>query len=282
MSPAALAAGGAGACAVGATWELLATIERSGSEAALARLLRPLRRPGRAATAAEARRLARTAAVALFGAGWLLFGLLPGLALAAGGPWGVRRLLAARAARWRAAVAAQTALVARALADALVGGHSVRGAIEQAARHGGVVGPARELLAGAAAQLAAGSRTEVVLERLRATVDHPSWDTLTAAILLARDTGGDLAGLLRSLATAAERARQEEGDARAAVAQARLTARIVAGLPLVAAGLAELAQPDLLATVLGDPRSLALLCLAVVLQAGAMLAIRRIVTGVAR
>jgi len=248
----------------------------------VAGLLRPLRRPGTAASPAEARRLAATAVVALLAGGWLVAGPLAGLALAAGGPWAVRRLLAARAARWRAAAAAQAPLAARALADALVGGHAVRGAIVQAARHGGLDGPARQVLGETAARLEAGARTEDALAHLHAAVRDPRWTTLTAAILLARDTGGDLAALLRALAEAAERARQEEGDARAAVAQARLTARIVAALPLVAAGLAELADPGLLPAVASDPRSLALLLAAAVAQLTSMLAIRRIVQGVGR
>ena len=132
------------------------------------------------------------------------------------------------------------------------------------------------MLADAAAGLAAGDTTEHVLERMRATVDDPAWNTLVAAILLARDTGGDLCALLRSLAGAAEAARREEADARAATAQARLTAGIVAALPIGGAVLAELASPGLLTRVLADPRSAALLVLSVLVQGGALLLVRRI------
>lgn len=276
MTGAAVVAGVAGACAVGATWELLATVERTRASERMTRLLAPLRRPQHAATATEQRRLARTAVGVLLAAGWLLAGLLPGVLLAVAAPWLVRRLLRLRRGRWRARAAQESAAVARALADALAAGHSVRGAIAQVAAHGGVGPAAGDVLADAAAGLAAGDTTEHVLERMRATVDDPAWNTLVAAILLARDTGGDLCALLRSLAGAAEAARREEADARAATAQARLTAGIVAALPIGGAVLAELASPGLLTRVLADPRSAALLVLSVLVQGGALLLVRRI------
>ena len=56
----------------------------------------------------------------------------------------------------------------------------------------------------------------------------PAWDTIVAAILLQRDAGGDLAGLLRSIAAGLEEAARVEADARSATAQARFTAWLVA------------------------------------------------------
>lgn len=276
MSAAVVLAGAGGACAVAATWEILASVERTTPVAAAERLLGPFRRPGTIASADEHRRLGRTAAMVLLGAGWLFAGPLVGIGLAAGAPWLVRRALAARRSRWRAGAAAAAPTVARALADALAGGHSVRGALVQASRYGGITGPAADVLAIAVRGLAAGDRTDAVLERMRTTVRDPGWNTLVAAILLARDTGGDLAALLRSLAGAGEQARRDEADARAATAQARLTAGIVTALPLGAAVLAELADPGMFAELLTDPRSASLLALALAAQAGALVAVRRI------
>src|SRR4051794_24355785 len=116
MSLAALLAAGAGASAVGATWEILASVERTKAAAVATRLVAPLRRPGTAPTPAEQRRLARTAVAVLLAAGWLLLGPLVGIALALAGPWMVGWVLRARRARWRAAAAEQSAPVARALA----------------------------------------------------------------------------------------------------------------------------------------------------------------------
>jgi tight adherence protein B len=57
-----------------------------------------------------------------------------------------------------------------------------------------------------AAGLALGEPTEVALERLRGRARSRAWDTLVAALMLQREAGGDLAGLLRRLAAALEAA----------------------------------------------------------------------------
>jgi tight adherence protein B len=99
---------------------------------------------------------------------------------------------------------------------------------------------------------------------------------MVAAILLQRDAGGDLATLLRDLAGSAEAAARQERDAEAATAQARFAARLVVGLPAAAAVLAELASPGLVASLLANPVSLWLTALAVLLQAAALVAVRRL------
>jgi tight adherence protein B len=270
-------AGLAGAFAVAAAWEALAALERHRAAATAAGVLAPLRRArreGRAPSTSERRRLALVAAATLLGAGWLLSGLLAGLALAAAGPWVTAAVVRARRRRYRSEVASGAAATARALADALGAGHSVRSALGAAA--GGVPGAAGTELRAAAGALDLGEPTEEVLERLRARAQARSFDTITAAILLQRDAGGDLAAVLREVAGALDDAQRLEHDARAATAQARFTGLLVAGLPLGAAGLAELADPGRMAGLLGNPLSAWLLMGAVGLQAGSILAIRRL------
>ena len=121
------------------------------------------------------------------------------------------------------------------------------------AAEGGVPGAAGAELRAAARALALGARTEDVLERMRARAGAPAWDTIVAAILLQRDAGGDLAGLLRSIAGGLEDAARVEADARSATAQARFTAWLVALLPVGAAVLAELADPGYVVTLLRAP-----------------------------
>ena len=70
------------------------------------------------------------AAVTLLAAGWLLAGPAAGILLGAVGPAAVGPVLAARRRRWRRALGEGVPGVARALADALAGGHSIRGALE--------------------------------------------------------------------------------------------------------------------------------------------------------
>jgi len=266
VSGAVLLAFGSGVAAVLAAWEAVGAIDAR----VLARWLAPLRRDGEP-SGEERRRLALVGAGTLLAGGWLVAGPLPGLVAAAAGPWLAGRVLAVRRSRRRAALARAAAPVARSLADALSAGRSVSGALV-AAGHAG--GPADVRAAAAAVVL--GEPVDAVLERLRRRARDPAWDTLVAAILLQRDAGGDLAGLLRDLAERLEEARRTEADARSATAQARFTAWLVAALPAGAAVLAELGSPGWLASLAAEPLTAALLVLSLALQLVAVLVIRRV------
>jgi tight adherence protein B len=277
VTRAVLAAAFAGGAGVLGAWEALGAADAAGLPGRLAGALVPLRRAGREGrepSALERRRLGLVAAGVLLAAGWLLAGPLLGLGLAALGPALALQAVRMRRARWRAALAEDAPLVARALADAVGAGHSVRGALSEAAR--GLPGLVGAELRGAARELELGARTEDVLERLRVRAGGQEWDTLAAAILLQREAGGDLAGLLRGLAEAQEEAVRLTRDARAATAQARFTGLLVCGLPLGGAALAQLASPGVLGKVLSEPLPATLTVLAVGLQVGSLLAIRRL------
>ncbi len=277
MSTAVIAAALAGGGAVLAGWELIGWAQAASLPRRLAAVMAPLRETGgEAVTLAERRRLVLLLAVTLLGAGGLVGGLLPALAAGAAGPWLVGRALAMRRARWRRAMADGGAVAARASADALAGGHSVRGAIGEAAGAGGA-GPAVDgELRRARSSMALGARTEAVLGSLRDRAGCATWDTLVAAILLQREAGGDLAALLRDLAADLEAVRRVQADARAATAQARFTAGTVAVLPVLAAVLAELAAPGTLAKIAAEPVALVLAAGAGVLQVAGVLVVRRL------
>ena len=271
-SSAALMAAAAAGCGVAAAWDLLALVE----DAAPRRLLAPLLAAGRRGpSTAERRRLAIVAAGTLFAAGWLMFGLLSGVVLAAAAPAAVRKAIAWRRARWRAELAAGAGTAARALADALAGGHSIRGAIGEAAF--GLPGAIGDELRRASRALALGERTDAVLAELRERARDRSWDAIVAAIALQRTSGGDLARLLRDLARAIEERLRTEADARAATAQSRMTAWIVAALPAGAAGIAELADPSALGTLFATGPSTALAVAAVICEVAGVLVVRAVV-----
>jgi tight adherence protein B len=253
-----LLAAAAAALAVWGAWEALGVVEQAAPARALARALAPLQlagRAGREPTVPERRRLAWLGAGALLASGWLVVGPVVGLGLAAAGPALVGKMVAARRRRWRRALAECVPAIARALADALTGGHSVRGGLQELARSGALPGPAAGELRAAGRRLALGEPTEDVLEHLRRRAADPAWDTLVAAVLLQRRAGGDLAALLRSVAVSCEQARRVEADARGLTAQARATARLVAGFPVAGLVLGELLLPGALGALAGDPRS---------------------------
>lgn len=283
MSPAVALAAGAAIAAVGAAWSAIGAAEHGlaslvvaiGPDGRLGRALAPLR-ADRDASESERRRLLALAAAALLGAGWLLAGPPAGLALAAAAPLLASRALAARRRRRREALADAAPAVARAIADALGAGHSIRGSLREAARCGGLERPVAGELQAVAAALALGEPTERVLERWRARAAQPAYDALIAAIMLQREAGGDLARLLRDLAAALEEHVRARADARALTAQARFTAQVVAALPLVAALLAELGRPGYLVALLANPLGGALVSVSAILQLAAWIAVRRI------
>jgi tight adherence protein B len=237
---------------------------------ALVRLGREGRDPG----ARERRRLLVVGALVALLAGTAVLGPLAGLALAAVGPWTAARILRARRERYRRAVDAGVAQMAVAIADALAGGHSLRGAIEESARS--LDGAAGHELRRAAAELAAGATTDAALESMRARAGSSRLDTLVAACLLQRRAGGDLARLLRESARAMEEQARLEGDVRAATAQARFTGLLVALLPLGGALLAELASPGWFAGLWSSFLTLWLVGIALVLHVVAAVLMRRL------
>ena len=283
MSAAALLAGLAGICAVLAGWEAIVAADERHLAGSIRGWLAPaldVVRSGREPTSPERRRLMALGALSLFGAGWLLAGPWIGLGLGAAAPWVARRAVDMRRRRWAVAVAAGAPAVARAIADALAGGHSVRGALSAAAHDGAVAGPAGEELRLAAAALELGQRTDDALRALARRNSsqqlHGPLDTVVAAVLLQRDAGGDLAALLRDLAGALEQRGRVLADARSATAQARFTALLVTGLPAAALALGELAQPGFLLALCSSALPAAMVAVALVLQAVAFVCVRRI------
>lgn len=276
MSAPALAFGAAVA-GLGGAWDLLVAAERGRAVEWLAAIVRGVTRAGRVEvepTSAERRRLALVVAGGLLAGGWLVAGPLAGGGLALAAPVGAAAIVRARRRRYAGAVRRGASAAALAIASALGAGKSVRGALADAARD--LDGPAGHELRRAVRALELGEPTEAVLERVRRTAGGGPWDTLTAAIMLQRDAGGDLGGLLRGLAASLDAAERAEDDARAATAQSRLTARLVAGLPLTAALLAELASPGFVRGLLADPLSALLTLAAAALQLASIVAIRRL------
>lgn len=279
MSVAVLLAGLAGMAAVGAGWEALHALDRGTLTARLHQAVAPLvlaGRTGRTPTQREHVRLAVLGALVLFAVGWLMAGVVPAAILVAGAPWVTLTIARRRRARWRAKLADGAASVARGIADALAAGHSIRGAITEAAHGGGLPGPAGRELRAAAAALAVGARTDEVLHELAGRADDPAYDTIVAAILLQRDAGGDLAALLRATAGALEDGARARADARSSTSQARFTAWLVSGLPLAALALAELASPGYLLGLLGEPIPALLVGAALGLELLAFVLVRRI------
>jgi tight adherence protein B len=229
---------------------------------------------GRDPAVAERRRLLAGGAAMAFFAGVFLFGFKGGFLAAAIAPTVAVRTLKARRERYRRAVEAGAADIAIALADALSGGHSLRGALIGAARS--LDGPPGHELRRVAEQMELGARTDDALEAMRRRISSSAIDVIVAGALLQRRAGGDLAQLLRGSARAFEDEARLLGEVRAATAQARFTGLVVVLLPLGSAGMAELASPGFVGRLAAFPLSAWLIGMAIAMQAAAAFAIRRL------
>jgi tight adherence protein B len=272
----AFAAGSAGALAAVEVMGGVGNVvrQRARGVAVLGQAFLRVGREGRDPGAAERRRLLLGAAGMSFFAGTVFVGPVPGMLLAAGAPWAGARLLRMRRERYRSVVDDGVGAMALALADAMTGGHSLRGALGEAAR--AVPGPAGRELARVAGELAAGARTDSALEALRVRARSERLDTLVTACLLQRRAGGDLARLLRDCARSFEDHARLAGEVRTATAQARFTGAIVVFLPAGGALLAELASPGFLAGLWSSFLTAWLVGLALGLQVVAAVLIRRL------
>jgi tight adherence protein B len=239
--------------------------------------VRPLTRVGREGyvpSADEQRRLALLGSGAIAALAVLLTGPGPLAVGAAAGPWCVGASLARRRERYRRAVERSIHDVASAIADAISGGHSIRGALAAAASS--LEGPPAAELARVAADLELGASTTDALRAMRARLRSERVDSLATALISQQVAGGDVAALMRRLAAAAAERDRIDDEARAATTQARFTGLLVVALPAGAALFAELLQPGFISRVLSEPASAAMLVMAGGLQLMGFAVIRRL------
>lgn len=171
-------------------------------------------------------------------------------------------------------VAGQLPQVSHQLAAALAAGLSLRQALARAARD--APQPVAGELAGVVDELALGARIDASLEGLARRVPARDMRVLVTAILVQRRTGGNLARALAVLADRLEERSRMERELRGATAQARMTAWLVAALPLGAGVMAEVAAPGTLARTFGQPPGPALLAVSTALYAVGVVWVRRI------
>jgi tight adherence protein B len=243
----------------------------------LAAAVEPLRRAGRegyAPNERERRRLSILGALAMLGAGAVVFGPGPAPLLAVAGPAAAAAAVSRRRAGYRRAVERGLPAVATAIADALAAGRSPRAALIAAAAS--LEGPPAAEMARVRAELMLGAPSRDALDALRSRLGSPRVDSFAAALVSQQLAGGDLSVLLRRFAESAADRDRAEADARSATAQARFTGLLVVAMPAGAALLAELLAPGFIGGLLSDGASATLLAFAAGLQAVGFAAIRRL------
>lgn len=176
--------------------------------------------------------------------------------------------------RHLARVEAQLPGVAQQLSSGLGAGLSLRQALTRAVRD--APEPARAELAQVVRELELGGRIEAALEGAAERLPVHDLRIMVTAILVQRRTGGNLARALTALADRLEERGRLARELRGATAQARMTAWLVAALPVGGGVMAEIASPGTIARVLGQAPGPMLLAVSAALYAVGVVLIRRI------
>jgi len=215
-------------------------------------------------------------AVAVAGTVWLVLGswiagvLVGGLAIA-----GAVAFIRSADRRHVERVTAQLPLVAQQISGGLGAGLSLSQAIARAARD--LPEPAAGEFERVSRELALGARVEVALDALCRRIPASSMRMMVTAIVIQRSVGGDLARGLADLAGRLDERTRLEREARSVTAQARMSAWLVAGLPLLAGIVVEVAAPGTLQETLGAGPGRALLIAATLMEALGITLVRRMV-----
>jgi tight adherence protein B len=164
------------------------------------------------------------------------------------------------------------------LARALRAGHSVAGAMEMLAEN--AQEPAASEFEEIFKQQNLGLPLRDALMQLLDRVPSADLRVLVTAILVQRDTGGNLAEILdRTVFVIRERLRIQ-GEIQVQTAQGRLTGWILSALPVVMLVLLNLLNPGYSSVMLSDPFGRKLIYASVGMMAVGTLIIRRIVNGI--
>lgn len=239
--------------------------------------LSPLRRAfgeGRIPTLREKLRLAGLFGLGGIVTGWLVGGFTLAVLAATAAPMITAFALARSGVRYRHRVERALPDVARAVADGLAAGRSPRGALGTV--HRSLEGEAGREFGRLGAELAMGVPTSDAMNRLADRLDSDRVDAFAVAVTSHRTTGGDLVSLLRRFADGSAERDRIADDARSSTAQARFSGYLVAGMPIAAALLVELASPGLVGSVLDSPAALVLVGISATIQVIGFVAIGRL------
>jgi tight adherence protein B len=164
------------------------------------------------------------------------------------------------------------------LARALRAGHSVVGALEMLAEN--AQQPVAFEFGEVFKQLNLGLSIRDALMQLLDRVPSPDLRVLVTAIMVQKDTGGNLVEILdRTVFVIRERLRIQ-GEIQVQTAQGRLTGWILSGLPLVMMVLLNLVSPGYSGILFHDPAGRKLIYLGLAMLVVGSVVIRRIVNGI--
>ena len=122
-----------------------------------------------------------------------------------------------------------------------------------------------------------GAPMETALENLCRRVPLTDLHFFASALLLQRQTGGNLAEILRQLAQVVRERFRLHGQVKALAAHGKLTSMILTILPLVTTGLLMMISPEYLGSMADDPDGKKLIIAAAVMMIIGSIIVRRII-----
>ena len=161
------------------------------------------------------------------------------------------------------------------MSRALRAGHSISAAIEMVSQE--VADPARAEFRKVFEQQNFGLPFREALEDLARRVPLPDWQFVVTAILVQKETGGNLAEILDKTGFVIRERARLKGQLRIHTAQGRLTGWILGLLPFIMYVLLSLANPQYTKVLLEDPTGQRLVIVGVVLMGLGFYVIRKIV-----
>lgn len=122
-----------------------------------------------------------------------------------------------------------------------------------------------------------GLSADEALQRLVVRIPSADLDLVVTAVLIQRQVGGDLAGILDNIASTIRERQHMKAQVRTLTAQGRLSGIVIAGLPVVLLLVMRLMSPDYVRLLWTEPLGLALLGAGVVSQILGMIFINKVI-----
>lgn len=212
-------------------------------------------------------------ALYIFTVGFLALGPLGGLsAVSIGIPLLTRLYLQMRRQQFLRDLQAQLPEVAQMIGNALKAGYSLSQALIFVGEHARA--PTREIFRHCREELEMGRPLDELLAHLIRRYDSPDLRLMLAAMLVQKQTGGNLIGALETIARTIRHRQQTLGEVKATIAQAEQSVKVLPFLPFICALMFNIALPGFLAPLFTLP-GLVLLAVVIILQVAATLLIRR-------
>lgn len=161
------------------------------------------------------------------------------------------------------------------MASSLRAGHSLQMAIEEVVSEKADI--VSEEFQKVLSEMEVGQNFEDALKGILNQVDTPELRLFVSAVVLQRETGGNLAELLDNLEAMIRERQELKGELRAATAQARFSGLILGLLPIFVGVIVFMIHPDYILFFFRDSTGTKLLALAMVMQVLGVLAVQKIV-----